>query len=784
MSNLQYTYFLMQYISCLIKEGFYMKQGPLNSAQLYYGRFFPEILNIPPNPETNEYLVGNPLNAYKNKMTIDAYGLFSAANPPYRGFITDFLMIAEGLPEEIIYEDLDKIKDGISIPTVAQINEWHNALLAPKGKELLDYLMNERGLTIETIKKYSLGFNEPENELVFPAFNITRTTLNTVKFTKFPFNSTASKNKSRIAGYPYLLGYHRLKFQRDHRPKKYITINEIDALYLRQLGLETYCSLTENCELLSDWYPIFKNLDVIIFSSFEEESIINTKEFAIDNLRSLKRTTLGHCYLSDYFVKAGNTLSDLDSLVEATPQMRSEYFESSETLKIIDASLVDMEYIYGVQDISKIGFIYGAKFQNDFYFITSGRKIITEKRMIMYRVAKKGAFDRSRFTYKLAEDYTQRNLTVKAIDVFNSIRSYIRKYIHFTDESLFDLLSLWCMGTYVFSIFRHFPYIHIQAEKNSGKSQLMEVLAAICFNGKYYINPTGPTLFREANRDRPTMFIDESENLANRTSQPGYMELLNSGFQKGALVTREKGGQSIDFSVYCPKMFAGIKSMNDVLRSRSIHIKMIRKLAEERVVRYTDDEQTSKSQRDIMDGLYIFGLQYAVIIQDIYHHKIKIITALNDLENRQYDIWTPLFIIAHILDNENKNSVLSDSLSSYLIKQRAIQQNLEQIDNPIIRLLSKLNEVLNKITPVKEEATQDDRILTFTTASVFEEFKSDPEWKKETPTVNKLTLHLLKIEINVKPVNVGGKTERCYVVDMVNLIKFGTRYGYEFRLNK
>jgi len=56
------------------------------------------------------------------------------------------------------------------------------------------------------------------------------------------------------------------------------------------------------------------------------------------------------------------------------------------------------------------------------------------------------------------------------------------------------------------------------------------------------------------------MFIDESEDLQKRRVMAVLLELLNSGFPKGSYVPRTAAkGTFVDYSVYCPKMFAGIK---------------------------------------------------------------------------------------------------------------------------------------------------------------------------------------------------------------------------------
>ena len=757
----------------------------MNSAQLFFGRHFPEILNQDPDPETNEYSVKNPLNSYKNEMKIDKDGFFNAKNPPFSGYFTEYLSIAEGIPEDEIEQEFDKCKNNEFPPTSEQIINWHEKLLAPEGKTLLDYLMNERGLSIDTIKKQMLGFNENDSELVFPVNNITNTNPVTVKFTKFPFTPTVSKNKIRIVGPSVLFGYHQLKFNRDHRTLKYITINEIDALYLRQLGFEAYCSMTELCDLLRDWHPLFENQDVIIFTSYEEESLINTAELALDNLKSIKRVKLGGKYITDYFIQKNHSIDEFNQKIKDTPGLNSAYFESMKTLQAVDAVRNDNEIIHGSQSFSRLGFVYGAKFNDEYFYLISNGKFLDEKRFNEYGVSKKNEFSYSGITRELAKKITQDNQSVKAKHVFNAIRSYIKKYIFFQDESVYDLLAIWSMGTYVFSIFRYFPYINIQAEPNSGKSQFMIILAEICFNGKHYVSLTGPVIFREAENLLRTMFLDEFER-ASRRNQNDIMELLNSGFQKGATVPRiapaAKGG-TVDYSVYCPKMFAGINDINDVLQSRSIKVKILRKLPDEKVEKYTNDDPTAKLQKHLREDLYMFGLGYAEEIRDMYNNKIQSIENLKALENRQLDIWSPIFTIATIVDRENNNSLISDSLSAY-VKHLAKQQSLnEQLDNPTTILLSKINETFNSVAYVKKDENDGQIILEYLTDDILEVFKKDPDWKKEITSKQKLSRILRKVGITVKNGYVNGKPNiKSYVVDVAKLTEFGKRYAVQLSI--
>lgn len=762
-----------------------MDFSTLNQAQILFHRHFPEILTQCPDPDTNEYSFKNPLNGYKNDLTIDTIGLFNAKNPPYRGFFTDFLTLAEGVPPDMAFEEFDKIRQNIFPPDMEQIKKWHDALFTPLGVPLLDYLTKERGLTVDTIKKYLLGFNDPENELVFPALNSTRKNPVSVKFTKFPFSSSPTKNKIRVVGPSYFLGYHNLKFNREDHQPKYITTNELDALYLRQLGLEVYCSLTNYCYLETEWYSLFKNLDTIILGSLDAESLISPKELRDGDVKSIKQIDLKKKYISDYFVNDNKLIDDFKAEVERGKYLTSDFFNNLETLRIIESNKDDIEKINGPQDFSKIGFIYGTKISGNYYFLTSKGILATETQLAENGVCKRKEFNYSGVTADLATKFGQQTKSVMALHVFNAIKRYIKKYIFFKDESYYDLLTTWAMGTYVFTIFEYFPYINIQAEKNSGKSQFMKILAAICFNGKHYVSITGAVLFREADSLLRTMFLDEFEK-ASQQNQTDARDLLNSGFQRATTVTRvtaaAKGGL-VDYNVYCPKMFAGINGINDVLQSRTIHIKMLRKLADEKVDYYRPNVATNNFQKNLREDLYMFGLQYAEEIREIYNNQINSLVALKPLENRELDIWGPLFVIASIIDKESKNTVLSDSLSILVKVQSELQAEKNNLENPTSRLLSKLDETLNKLSYVKKDENDDQIILKYLTDDVFDEFYKDKEWKREISTKVKLTLLLKGTTISVRPENINRKSRKCYIIDVAKLIDYGNRYGAQFTFN-
>ena len=57
-----------------------------------------------------------------------------------------------------------------------------------------------------------------------------------------------------------------------------------------------------------------------------------------------------------------------------------------------------------------------------------------------------------------------------SVHLFLELVKYLKRFIYTDNSALYDILALWVMHTYVFSMFDYTPYLHIQAEKRSGKS--------------------------------------------------------------------------------------------------------------------------------------------------------------------------------------------------------------------------------------------------------------------------------------------------------------------------
>ena len=147
-------------------------------------------------------------------------------------------------------------------------------------------------------------------------------------------------------------------------------------------------------------------------------------------------------------------------------------------------------------------------------------------------------------------------------------------------------MALWVLHTHAFEAAWATPYLRIvSATPDSGKTLLMEILAEICRNGWHAVNPSVAVLYRMVDRKQPTLLLDEMDNYPFDERRDA-VSVLNAGYKQGATVPRcNERGDLNEFSVFCPKAYAGLdtRAIVPALLSRSITLRMEKKTADERV---------------------------------------------------------------------------------------------------------------------------------------------------------------------------------------------------------
>jgi hypothetical protein len=278
------------------------------------------------------------------------------------------------------------------------------------------------------------------------------------------------------------------------------------------------------------------------------------------------------------------------------------------------------------------------------------------------------------------------------VRTFSSLVEIVRKYIDFKEPIHAEILALWCMGTYLFTLFGAYPYLHLYGLKGSGKTQTMTLASKVAFNMVLASAITAASILRLVQSLRCSLGIDEAEDLrlSRDNDGRGLLRLLRAGYKKEASVIKTEGDSAEGFrprhyDVYSPKMIATIGPVEDVLGSRCISINMLR-TTDRRIGRgeLSDDREDWAGMRH---ELYCFALNHFREVRQIYQEEAE----SDMLLNRDHELWRPLFALAKLLDQRGAGGVWG-RLVEYAVRvsQEDSASALEDFDVVLIRALESL----------------------------------------------------------------------------------------------
>lgn len=232
-------------------------------------------------------------------------------------------------------------------------------------------------------------------------------------------------------------------------------------------------------------------------------------------------------------------------------------------------------------------------------------------------------------------------------DLISRVEDYLRQYVAFVDPAVTLPLALWCIGTFVHSVFDVFPYLIItSATKRSGKTRLSELLGFLSSKPSPFAGMTAATMFRIIEQDAPTIFFDESEILS-REAASDMRAVLNVGYRQGQTIPRVGDrGQIQYFKTFCPKVFILIGDTYDTLRDRSIMVVMQRMDAPKR---FTISAATAESA-PLKKEIEKWTKKHQGAVSDAFGS----FDSLGFLQDREEELWLPLFVLCSLLCPERR----------------------------------------------------------------------------------------------------------------------------------
>ena len=182
-------------------------------------------------------------------------------------------------------------------------------------------------------------------------------------------------------------------------------------------------------------------------------------------------------------------------------------------------------------------------------------------------------------------------------EIINKIRRYIVARPHETIA-----IALWTMMAWTHDIAAyHSVYLVVtSAEPDSGKTTLLGVLKFLVPKPFTGAEPTGPSIFRFVDREKPTLLIDEADDLFARKTDVKH--IFNAAWTRGTKIPRQVKGETYWFDPFSPKI-VGLLGLNlpRTLSGRSIVAKLLPKKPDEKVAdfNYNDDEEFTTLRRKL-----------------------------------------------------------------------------------------------------------------------------------------------------------------------------------------
>ena len=264
----------------------------------------------------------------------------------------------------------------------------------------------------------------------------------------------------------------------------------------------------------------------------------------------------------------------------------------------------------------------------------------------------------------------------KKNDIVKSLNSIYEKYIYSDDKKNYTMVSCFTILSYGIDLFESIPYLHLKAEKGSGKTTLIKVMKELVYNPKLYTDMTPATLFRIIDKTKPTLLIDEADSLESRNSaNKPILQILNSGYKKGAVVPRTYGnGEVLEYNTYSLKIIAGTGDLHHITADRCIQISI------------------QKADQDQFNSLSAFNSDtfpkgiIEQIVTSLANKQSKIKSLINNpdqlsidksLINRIKEKWFPILLIAKIFstDKDDYFKQMHELALSALQEQNEIENN-------------------------------------------------------------------------------------------------------------
>jgi hypothetical protein len=339
--------------------------------------------------------------------------------------------------------------------------------------------------------------------------------------------------------------------------------------------------------------------------------------------------------------------------------------------------------------------------------------------------------------------------------LLDSIARFICRFVSLSPSQT-AVLALWVVHTHVFQASECTPYLAItSAEKESGKTRLLEVLETLVARPWFTASVTTAVLPRRIEAVRPTLLLDESDALfrGNKERSETLRGVLNSGYRRtgsfSCCIRSATDFSTRDFSTFCPKAIAGIGNLPDTVAGRSIPIRLKRRAPFDQVENWRQTDSSTQGEARRLKGQ----------LQALAPRLIPSLQASHpcfpdELTDRQQDVSAPLLAISELSGERWQRTARIAILDLCTSAWRSD-------DSVGIQLLRDIHGIF-------ELRPQVDRLPSVTLLAALTALETSP-WMEfshgKALTLRKLAELLQPYDISPHTIRVGDSTPKGYLRD-------------------
>lgn len=290
--------------------------------------------------------------------------------------------------------------------------------------------------------------------------------------------------------------------------------------------------------------------------------------------------------------------------------------------------------------------------------------------------------------------------------LYNEVREVFVKYVEFADEIFYDLMSLYTIASYVFRAFPVSGYIHMNGSAGSGKTQTLKILDAIGFNPTLTAGISEAALFRSVAGNPGLMLLDETEKFDGERGE-SVRRMLLAGYVFTGTNTRAEREvadgpwEAREFSVYCPKAFASIEPLDEVLGSRCLVVQM--RPAIRSIPSFPHDPDL---WFEIRNQLYLWSLRNGVAVGTAAEDwETRRLSEASGILGRQWEVASQMVVLADYIIGQTLTSKVIDFFSNYYKKSADAANAVDKIRvtlRALPRVLAEEDPWLDSYYPLKK----------------------------------------------------------------------------------